>query len=64
MVDDQIHLDQRIDPTGVFAGSLHRRAHRGQVEDRRHPREVLQQDPRRKKRQFGVGRRRLGPVGQ
>ena len=45
VIDDQVHVHQRRHPGRVAAGARHRRAHRGQIDDRGHAREVLHQDP-------------------
>ena len=47
VVDHELHRHQRIDLGGVPAEVLHRVAHRGQVDDRGHTREVLHQHARR-----------------
>ena len=44
MVDDQIDGDQRVDAHRVAAGPGDRRAHGGEVDDRRDAGEVLEQD--------------------
>jgi hypothetical protein len=48
VVDDQLDRDERVDLGRVAAEVGHRVAHRGQVDDRRHAREVLHQDARRR----------------
>jgi hypothetical protein len=62
VIDDQIHVHQRGDPGRVAAGALHRRSHRGQVDDRGHAREVLHQHPRG--HEGKVGARRLPRPGR
>ncbi len=44
VVDHELDRDQRVDLLRVAAEVGHRGAHRGQVDDGRHAREVLQQD--------------------
>ena len=64
VVDDQLDRLERVDFPRVASQPLHRVAHGGQVDDRRHAREVLQQHPAGPKRDLAV---RLGlgvPVGQ
>ena len=50
VVDDQLGRLQRIDQLGIAAERLHGVAHRGQIDDRRHAGEVLQQDAARHER--------------
>ena len=57
VVDHELDRHQRVDPPGVAAELLHRVAHRGEVDDRRHAGEVLHQHPRRRIGDLG---RRLG----
>jgi hypothetical protein len=57
VVDDQVDVDERVDRARVPAEFLHRVAHRGQVDDRGNPGEVLHQNPRRLERDLD---RRLG----
>ena len=45
VVDDEVGRDERVDQGRVAAKLGHRVAHHCQVDDRRHPREVLQDDP-------------------
>ena len=64
VVDHQLDRLERIDLPGVASQPFHRVAHGRQVDDRRHAREVLQQDPAGPKRNLAV-RLRLGvPGGQ
>ena len=44
MVDDQFRWEKRVDALGIAAHFYERLAHRGQIHDGRHAREVLQQD--------------------
>jgi len=44
MVDDQLGREERIDSLRVAAHALHGFTHGGEIDDRRYPREVLQQD--------------------
>jgi hypothetical protein len=57
MVDDELGRDERVDHRRVAAHVRHRVAHRRQVDDRGHPREVLHHDPGRRERDL---LRRLG----
>ncbi len=64
VVDDQLDRLERVDFPRVASQPVHRVAHGGQVDDRRHAREILQQHPAGPKRDLAV---RLGlgvPVGQ
>ena len=64
VVDDELHRRERVDLRGVAAERAHRVAHRGEVDHRRHAREVLEQYPRGSERDLG-GRLRAGvPSGQ
>ena len=63
VIDDELDRHERVDPLGVAAELVHRVAHRGQVDDRRHACEVLHEDARRRVGDLG-GRIRLGiPAG-
>jgi len=64
MVDDEIGRDQRVDPGRIAAEVGHRVAHRREVDDRRHAREVLENDPRRHERDLGGRRRARSPGGE
>ena len=64
VVDHQLHRGQRVDLRGVAPEGAHRVAHRGEVHHRRHPREVLQQDPGGGERDLGRGLRRGVPSRQ
>ena len=59
VVDDELRRDLRVDGAGVSALLAHRVAHGGEVDHRRHTREVLQQDARGMEgdlpRRVGVG---------
>ena len=52
VVDDEIDRNERVDFFRVAAETLHRGAHRGQVDDRRDAGEVLQDDAGRFERHF------------
>ena len=56
VVDDQVDGDERVDLPRVLARPLHRGPHRGQVDHRRHAREVLHQDARGQERKLAAGR--------
>ena len=45
VVHHQLHRLERIDPAGIATEVRHGISHRGEVHHRRHPGEVLQQDP-------------------
>ncbi len=57
MVDHELGRDQRVDPSGVSAELGDRVPHRGEIDDGRDAREVLEQHPRREERDLvcGVG---------
>ena len=55
MVDDEIDRHQRIDLLRVAAEMVHRVAHRGEIDHRRHAGEVLHQHARRAERDLAVG---------
>ena len=55
VVDDEVGRDQRVDQARVAAEVGHRVAHDGQVDDRRHAGEVLEQDPGRHERDLRLG---------
>ncbi len=64
VVDHQLHRLQRVDERRVAPQRRHGVAHRRQVHHRGHPGEVLQQHPRRRKRNL-FRRRLLGvPAGE
>jgi hypothetical protein len=58
VIDDEVDRHERIDRRRIPAGSGDRAPHRGQIDDRRDPREILHQDPARHERHV---RRRLRP---
>jgi hypothetical protein len=58
VVDDELHRHQRVDPLRIAAQLVHRVAHRGEVHDGRHAREILHQHAR-----GGVGDLARGLVG-
>jgi hypothetical protein len=47
VVDDEIDRHQRVDLLGIAAELLHRVAHRGEIDHRRHAGEILHQHARR-----------------
>ena len=55
MIDDQFRGEKRIDALGVAAHFHHGFAHGGQIHDRGHAREVLQQDTSRHESNFSLG---------
>ena len=55
VVDDEVRGHQRVDTSRIAAEFGHRIAHRGEVDDGRHPGEVLEQDARGKERHLGFG---------
>ena len=63
MIDDQFSGEQRIDALGISAHALHRFAHGGQVDDRRHTGKILQQNARGHEGDFFFGRAGM-PIGQ
>jgi len=62
VVDDEIDRHQRIDLLRVAAERLHRIAHRGEIDHRRHAGEILHQHPRRAERDFMFERALLQPL--
>ena len=63
VVDDELGRDLRVDRRRIAAQGDHRLAHRGEVDDRGHAREVLEEDARRAERDL-VLRLGLGvPLG-
>ena len=52
MIDDEIDRDQRVDLLGIAAERLHRVAHRGEIDHRRHAGEILHQHARRAEGDF------------
>ena len=61
VVDDEVAGHERVDSLGVDARARDRRAHRGEVDDGGHTREVLQHDAGRRERNRGAGGG-LGPA--
>ena len=55
VVDDEVGRHQRVDQARIAPEIGHRVAHDGQVDDRRHPGEVLEQDPGRHERDLRLG---------
>ena len=64
VVDDEVRGHQRVDLRRVAAEVRHRVAHRGEVDDRRDAREVLEDDPCRHERDLGLARAARAPRGQ
>ena len=56
VIDDEIHRDQRIDLGWIPAQARHSGAHRSQIDDRWHTREILQNHARWHERQLDRGR--------
>ena len=54
VVDDEVTGDERIDARRIASHPLHRAPHRGEVDDRGHPGEVLEDDPSRHERNLGL----------
>ena len=44
MVDDEVHVDERVDSRRIPSGPLHGAAHGGEVDHRRNPGEVVEKD--------------------
>ena len=57
MVHHQVDRHQRLDQLGILPELGHRRTHRRQIDQKRHPREILQHDPGDHEGDF------LGPLG-
>ncbi len=55
VVDHEIDRHERVDPHRITAGSGDGRAHRGQVDDRRNAREVLEEHPCRHEGTLAIG---------
>ena len=64
VVDDEFHRLERVDPVRIAAEAGHRVAHGREVDDGRHAREVLEQDPRGREDDLLLDVRRVIPVGQ
>ena len=64
VVDDEVRGDERIHARGIAAQVRHRVAHRGEVDDRRHAGEVLEQDAGGHERDLRLGRRARAPGGE
>ncbi len=64
MIDNQLGGQQRIHPLGIAAHLHDRIAHRGEIDDRRHAREVLEQHTRRHERDFLIRHLARVPAGQ
>jgi hypothetical protein len=56
VVDHELGGHERVDPPGVAAEGGHGVAHGGEVDDRRHAGEVLEEDPGRRERELLVAR--------
>ena len=50
VIDNQVHGDQRLDHLSVLAHAIHGAAHGGEVHEKRHAREVLENNSRHHKR--------------
>jgi hypothetical protein len=61
MVDHEVDRDQRVDFLCLAAEVLHRVAHRGKIDHRRHAGEILHQHARRPERDIAVGGLGLEP---
>jgi hypothetical protein len=64
VVYDEIDRHERLDHFGIAPHALHRRAHRREIDQERHAREVLQEDARHVERHFLGALRRPLPVRQ
>ena len=64
VVDDEVGLDERVDPCRIAAEIGHRVTHRGEVDDRGDAGQVLEDDPRRHERDLGLRRDPGPPCGQ
>jgi hypothetical protein len=64
MIDHQLGGLERIDARGVAAHAFHRIAHRGQIDDGRNAREVLQQHARGRKVDLAARQRLRFPAGE
>ena len=62
VIADEIDRNERIDLLGVAAKHLHGVAHGGEIDDRRHPGEVLHQDAGRAKGDLAFGGLGLEPL--
>ena len=63
VVDDEVRRQLRVDPRGIATEVAHRVAHRGEVDDGRHAREILVEDARGREAQLAgrlVGRHPAG----
>ncbi len=64
VVDHEVARHERIDARRIAARARHRSAHRGEVDDGGHPREVLEQHARGEERHALALARRRRPAGQ
>ena len=64
VVDDQINRNQRLDNLRVLAQARHGRTHRGQIDQQRHAREILQDDAGDDEWNFGRAFGVRLPIGQ
>ena len=62
VVDDEVDGLKGVDALGVPAHRLERFTHRGEVDDCRHSREVLEEDPRGRERDLALLARIRAPV--
>ena len=56
VIDHEIDRHQRLNDFRIAADLLHRASHRGKIDNQRHAREILEDDPRHHERDFFVGR--------
>jgi hypothetical protein len=64
MVHHQIHRHERFNDFGIFAQTLHRRTHGGQIHQERHAGEILQDDSGDDERDFFGALGARAPLGQ
>ena len=64
MIDHELHRLERIDAAGIAAEPDDPVTHRGEIDDGRNAREVLQQDARGRERDFALRRTLHVPGGE
>ena len=64
MIDHQIDWHERFDDLRIATETLHRAAHRREIDHQRHSGEILQNDARDDERDFFVRRRFRVPIRQ
>ena len=64
MIDDEIDRYERLDDLRIAPELFHGASHRGEIDDQRNAREILQNNPRDHERNFLVRRRFCIPVRQ